>query len=410
MDELKKTYILVNSLGGGGAERQISYISQLPEIEKILCIEPVLKYDIPQDKIVYLSNKVSKGNILYKLIQVVQVMWKLKKMGIGKNSHLICFLQLSNILGIFAKMLYGCKTTLSVRINPFLHASSGTGISLSGKFLYFLFKKADAIIPNSYDTANDIKLTYPLVKDKIYTVPNGYDIKKIKNDSKESTQDFDFIFEQYNCIITAGRLNKQKGQWHLIKILPEIKKQNPKVKLIIMGEGELENDLKALCKKMALYYYCYKDHLSVNENADVFFIGFKKNPYAYYAKSKLFLFPSLYEGLPNALIEAIICNTTVIAANCKSGPYEILTNDTKDYVDIQEPQICNYGVLMPAFDNQMNLVENELQIQENQWAKVIINILSKNENYHFNQHNIQQYSLENTLANWRKFIQKYIVN
>lgn len=406
MDELKKTYILVNSLGGGGAERQISYISQLPEIEKILCIEPVLKYDIPQHKIVYLSNKVSNGNILYKLIQVLQVIWKLKKMGIGKNSHLICFLQLSNILGVFAKMLYGCKTTLSVRINPFLHASSGTGISLSGKFLYFLFKKADAIIPNSYDTANDIKKNYPLIDNKIHTIPNGYDIEKIKKECQESTGDFDSIFEKYLCITTAGRLNKQKGQWHLIKILPEIKKQNSKVKLVIMGEGELENDLKALCKKIFLNYYCYKEHEGINENADVFFIGFKKNPYAYYTKSKLFLFPSLYEGLPNALIEAIICNTAVITSNCKSGPYEIMTNDTQAYIDIQVPQIYNYGVLMPVFDNQMNLEENELQQQEKQWAKVILNILNKNETYHFNQNNIQQYSLENTLSNWRKFIQK----
>lgn len=405
MDELTKTYILVNSLGGGGAERQISYISQLHEIEKILCIEPVLKYDIPQEKIVYLSNKVSNGNLFLKVIQVVQVMWKLKKMGIGKSSHLICFLQLSNILGIFAKKLFGCKTTLSVRINPFLHASSGTGISLSGKFLYFLFKKADAIIPNSYDTANDIKKNYPLIDNKIHTIPNGYDIEKIKKDSLESTGEFDHIFEKYHCIITAGRLDKQKGQWHLIKILPEIIKQNPKVKLIIMGEGVLENDLKALCKNMSLNYYCYKEHHSINENENVFFIGFKKNPYAYYAKSKLFLFPSLYEGLPNALIEAIICNTIVITSNCKSGPYEIMTNDMQDYIDIQEPQICNYGVLMPAFDNQMNLVDSNLQLIESQWLKMILNLLNNNEKYHFNQHNIQQYSLENTLTNWQKFIQ-----
>ena len=50
MDELKKTFILINNLGGGGAERQVSYISQLPNIQKIISLEPVVHYEMDEEK------------------------------------------------------------------------------------------------------------------------------------------------------------------------------------------------------------------------------------------------------------------------------------------------------------------------------------------------------------------------
>ena len=55
-------------------------------------------------------------------------------------------------------------------------------------------------------------------------------------------------------------------------------------------------------------------------------IGFKKNTSKYYDKSNLFINASLFEGFPNAVVEAINHNIPVICSNCRGGMNEILSN------------------------------------------------------------------------------------
>jgi hypothetical protein len=96
MQKKNTNYILVNSIGRGGAERQISYIASVAEIEKIICIEPLLSYPIPEKKLIFLSK--GEGKIYQKIFQLICAPIKLKKF-VDKNTHVICFLQLSYLLG-----------------------------------------------------------------------------------------------------------------------------------------------------------------------------------------------------------------------------------------------------------------------------------------------------------------------
>ena len=81
--------------------------------------------------------------------------------------------------------------------------------------------------------------------------------------------------------------------------------------MVILGEGELLDNLKELTV-----------HLQIAE--DVYFPGFVDNPYVWMKNSKLFVLSSAYEGLPNALIQAMACGTPVISTDCPTGPEEIL--------------------------------------------------------------------------------------
>src|SRR5699024_8973667 len=153
---------------------------------------------------------------------------------------------------------------------------------------------------------------------------NFYDIEKILELSKEPLTVQDAKIFENPTIVTVGRLAEQKGQWHLIRALNKVKKEIPDVKLIILGEGELEDYLKKLVNDYKL-----------TEN--VHFLGFQKNPFKYITKSDMYVFPSLYEGFPNALAEGMVCGLPVISSDCESGPREILSPD----LDLNYPQIKN---------------------------------------------------------------------
>ena len=53
----------------------------------------------------------------------------------------------------------------------------------------------------------------------------------------------------------------------------------------------------------------------------------QKNPYKYLAQSDIFVLPSLLEGFPNVILEALACGLPIISTNCESGPNEILDNN-----------------------------------------------------------------------------------
>lgn len=115
-------------------------------------------------------------------------------------------------------------------------------------------------------------------------------------------------------IVTAGRLHPQKGQRYLLEAVKElVHRRNRELKLIILGMGESEAELKDFVRTHQL-------------EQQVTFAGFVSNPRSYYATADLFVLPSLYEGMPNALIEAAASGIPVLSTDCPCGPSEILDN------------------------------------------------------------------------------------
>ena len=78
-----------------------------------------------------------------------------------------------------------------------------------------------------------------------------------------------------------------------------------------MGRGTEKNKLKKFIKKN-------------NLEKKVKIINFQNNPFSLLSKSNLFILSSIYEGLPNVLLEALVLKKYVISSNCPTGPREIL--------------------------------------------------------------------------------------
>ena len=90
-------------------------------------------------------------------------------------------------------------------------------------------------------------------------------------------------------------------------------KNKIKVNALIVGNGKEKKNLSNFLEKKKL-----KKIIKI--------INYKKNPYPLIKHSDVFILSSVYEGLPNVLLEAIYLKKFIISSNCPTGPKEILNN------------------------------------------------------------------------------------
>ena len=132
-----------------------------------------------------------------------------------------------------------------------------------------------------------------------------------------------------------GRLTEQKGFDLLLTAFAKIALNHPNWQLLILGDGELRQQLEA-----------QKDDLGLTNQ--VFFLGRVHNPFAILKHAKIFVMSSRFEGFPMAHGEAMTCGLPVIATDCPSGPGELI----RDGID---------GILVPNQDvKQLAIVMDNL--------------------------------------------------
>ena len=177
--------------------------------------------------------------------------------------------------------------------------------------------------------------------------------KRISAAAMEEPEDA-FLAElfSYPVLLNVGRINPQKGQWLLLEMMPAILERYPDWKLVIIGEAEkgdkLKDQLKAKARRLGLRVW---DIAETGEAAQagpqVYFLGYQANPYRYMRRSRVLLFPSAFEGFPNTVLEAMHTGLPVIAADCQSGPREIMAPESDLLQRTTKKQLTPYGILCP---------------------------------------------------------------
>ena len=179
---------------------------------------------------------------------------------------------------------------------------------------------------------------------------------------------YDRVYEK-NVVVAGGRLVREKGFGHLIRAFRWILDKHGDGRLVIIGDGPNRIILERLALKMGV-------------GDRVFFPGFQRRVAPWIASARVFVLPSLVEGFPNMLLEAMSLGCPVIAADCPSGPGEILqraftgVGDTLRYAD--------YGVLIPALSGHQYHRTPDLDAGEKYLVKAVCHLLDSDElRYHY---------------------------
>jgi glycosyltransferase involved in cell wall biosynthesis len=210
------------------------------------------------------------------------------------------------------------------------------------------YRNAGWIVPVSVDYAQEIaEIAGPHLAHKIVPIEGGIDATALI-DSTEAPADADITgFCTAPTAVFCGRLDAGKGIDLLIPVFASVRRKMPDARLLIIGDGPL---------RKALLDRCAEQRLGVTEDGDpaaaVFFAGYRPNPARHYRLCRVFLFPSLHEGLPNALIEGVASGIPVLAADCPWGPRSILaSSEDADFAgSSKRPIVMAHGILMPLPD------------------------------------------------------------
>ncbi len=162
------------------------------------------------------------------------------------------------------------------------------------KHVWLLKCFADGLITNAKSTREIYEHNNWFRKDFIHLLYNGVNPPGATNE-----YDFSARFPGKKIILSVGRLARQKGFCHLIDAMARLRGRHDDLQLVILGEGKMKRQLKALARKKKV--------------ADrVHFQGFVQDVSPYLAGADLFVLPSLYEGMPNAAMEAMAHGKPVV--------------------------------------------------------------------------------------------------
>lgn len=237
----------------------------------------------------------------------------------------------------------------------------------------FLLRYTDCTICVAESDYNDGLNAAIVKKEKAIVIHNGIDVTKFTNIDNKSDYKIKLKSDEDTLIIgSIGRLHHQKGYEYLINASKEILNKFPKVKFVLIGDGELRNDLEISAKKNGVY------------NSFVF-LGNQTEIPKLLAQFDLFVLPSLWEGLPIVLLEAMSAKKPIVATDV-NGTAELIENE----VD---------GILVPPKDSDaltsallrlLNDKRLSMKLAENGFNKVnkeynLISMVNKTEALYLEQ-------------------------
>ncbi len=173
------------------------------------------------------------------------------------------------------------------------------------------------------------------------------------------------------AILNVGRFNPQKNHTFIIDIFREIKKLHTESVLLLVGNGELESEIKEKVNFLGL-------------QNDVLFLGLRDDVHKILSASDVFLFPSLYEGLPVSLVEAQSSGIKCLISDAVPKQC-ILTDDVDDMSLAKSPEswakkIATLAHGYERYDRYSDMVSSSFDIKSNaQWLQdFYINEYNKN--------------------------------
>ena len=305
---VRRVLFLIPTLTGGGSERVIvTLLTHLdrsrfkPSLAVVDLRGAVFRADIPPD-VEVVDLEVTR--VRYAVPAIVRLIRRMRPdVVLSTLGHLNLVLSIVRPLlprGVRTIARESCVVSETLAYSRFPWLLS---------FLYrHFYRRHDLVVCQSKDMQDDLTINFGFPSDRSMLIHNPVDMEKVRQGALAPV-DHPAFAAGATVLLAAGRLEHQKGFDLLIEAMASL--PDSRFELVILGEGPLEGDLRALARKLGL-------------EGRVHFAGFQKNPYAWISKADAFVLSSRFEGFPNVVLEALACSTPVIATPAPGGVNELL--------------------------------------------------------------------------------------
>lgn len=247
---------------------------------------------------------------------------------------------------VFSKLLYRWKQPIVFRNASTL--SSYIKSPVQKLYNGFLYNKTDAIASVSHHSKEDLIRLYPGLNLKATTIPIGLEGKKgVKNP-------FTGNYAQQINLVHVGGFSFEKNHEGLLRIFRSVVKKHSNAHLWLVGDGPLRKSIEEKTTELNLL-------------DSVHFTGFVNNPLDYIAHAQLLLLPSIIEGLPGVILEAMLYNTPVVAYNV-GGIREIIEHKKTGW--LIEPR--DEKLFAQSVNEVLNLRDTEKQQITSSASKLVV--------------------------------------
>ena len=355
---MKRHIFFIGTLRNGGAERVVSMLASRMA-EQGIDTEVLMYYDKP---VFYEVSPKVKLTVVEKesgtKSKVKNLFW-LRKYFKQNAKAVISFLAPFNIMAIAANLCNGTPIIAADRNDPTRVPSK----LLIRKVRDFLYRFADGIV---VQTLKNKAYFSKAVQKKSIVIYNPVDLKDDTGAALKETKE--------KKIVTAGRLMPQKNHKMMIRAFAEVMKNHPEYELVIYGDGPSDTELNNLVKELGI-------------SSNVSFPGNVKDLHDRIKSAELFVLSSDYEGMPNALIEAMCLGLPVVSTKV-SGATDLVKHgengllvDCGNCKQLEEAidSLLSDPEKMNKFAKESVKLSNELKVDVivREWMDYINEIIAK---------------------------------
>lgn len=327
---MKRILLITENLGSGGAERQICGLASM-----------LTKAGFPCRLITYVKNQFYEPYLRQHSVdyQFVPELWD-KKTRVFKVAKyvrqykpdvVVSFLPSVNKTMCLAKMFFSAKLVVSERNN-------NTCITRGDKIQFNLYRMADAVVPNSNSQGKFISNNFPFLCKKVHPVINFVDVNRFTPSETP-------VRNETLRIVTVARYTQQKNVLTYLKVVRLVKEMGLNVHFDWYGDKKHNADYFAKIEKeyqkldISDYMTLHNPNQKIEEE---------------YRKADIFCLPSLFEGYPNVVAEAMSCGLPILCSNVYENPYIVEEGVNGFLFDPKKPK-----AIADAINKMANLTHEE---------------------------------------------------
>ena len=360
--------IFVGGLAGGGTERVVcnlsNYLSKNHHVDIITMSGNTPTYFL-DDHVNRISIEGSSRAGFFLIRNVKRLLALNKLIKYSTCNIFLVFLPVTSFILLSFRKKIKVPIIVSERSDPNSYfASSKLKLWIMKK----LYPKADAFV---FQTKDAQDYYAGIITNESLVIPNAINDEFVKKP---------FDGQRGKVIVSAGRLDRGKNFSMLVGAFAKISEKHSDYKLIIFGDGELRPELKILISELKL-------------NDKVFLPGYVQNLGDQINAASLFVLPSKFEGIPNALMEAMALGLPSISTDCPCGGPKFLIQDGENGLLVPNNDMHKLAEAMDKILSDKLLAEklgtNARKICDTlnaekiytQWEEFLIKIARKNESF-----------------------------